>query len=90
MNPFSLALVSSLLLATLVITASGQNSEPTADESGDEVQDAECSDPDNCDNQKCCKHDIVEDADMVRVSCAPKPKDGTRCDSRTEYINHSN
>uniref|UniRef100_A0A090X814 Putative secreted protein n=1 Tax=Ixodes ricinus TaxID=34613 RepID=A0A090X814_IXORI len=90
MNSFTLALVSSLLLAMLITTASDKISEPNVEGSGGQstTRVGECSNPDDCDDRKCCKHDTVE-VDMVTVSCSPKPEDGTPCSSKTEYVGPS-
>uniref|UniRef100_A0A0K8R4Y7 Putative ixodegrin protein n=1 Tax=Ixodes ricinus TaxID=34613 RepID=A0A0K8R4Y7_IXORI len=90
MNTFTLALVSSLLLATLVITASDKIGESHVEGSGGEsaAQLEDCSDRDDCDEEKCCKSTKVE-GDMITVSCSPKPEGGASCNSETEYIGQS-
>uniref|UniRef100_A0A090XE90 Putative secreted protein n=1 Tax=Ixodes ricinus TaxID=34613 RepID=A0A090XE90_IXORI len=90
MNSFTLAFVSSLLLAALVITASDKISESNVEGSGGEsaAQVGDCSNRDDCNEQNCCKHEEVE-GDMVTVSCSPKPKDGASCNSGTEDVGQS-
>uniref|UniRef100_A0A6B0U5S8 Putative salivary secreted peptide n=1 Tax=Ixodes ricinus TaxID=34613 RepID=A0A6B0U5S8_IXORI len=90
MNAFIAALVSCLLLTTLVITVSSKIGESHVERSGGETaaQLEECSDRDDCDEGKCCKNTKVE-GDMITVSCSPKPEGGASCNSETEYIGQS-
>ncbi|XP_029840680.2 uncharacterized protein LOC115324277 [Ixodes scapularis] len=90
MNSFTLALVSSLLLATLVVTASDKISESSIGRSGGDsaAQVRECSDYDDCDEQRCCKHETI-DVDAISVYCTPKPDDGGPCNSGSENAGQS-
>uniref|UniRef100_A0A0K8R5R1 Putative ixodegrin protein n=1 Tax=Ixodes ricinus TaxID=34613 RepID=A0A0K8R5R1_IXORI len=80
MNTFTLALVFSLLLAMLVITASDGIYQATNMESRQEstVQDGECSNRDSCNPPNCCQNETRE-GDMITVSCYPNPHPENPC-----------
>uniref|UniRef100_A0A0K8RJD0 Putative ixodegrin protein n=1 Tax=Ixodes ricinus TaxID=34613 RepID=A0A0K8RJD0_IXORI len=82
MNAFIAALVSCLLLTTLVNTVSSQKAEPADNEAepGSTSEAADCSSERNCDDQKCCLLTTV-DGDMAMATCRPRPKGGESCDS---------
>uniref|UniRef100_A0A090XEC0 Putative salivary secreted peptide n=1 Tax=Ixodes ricinus TaxID=34613 RepID=A0A090XEC0_IXORI len=86
MNPFTLAVVSSLLLTTLVITASDEMYQATNKESKQEstAQDEECSNRDNCNPPKCCQNETRE-GDMITVSCYPNPNPQKPCPRAEEH-----
>uniref|UniRef100_A0A0K8RKD3 Putative ixodegrin protein n=1 Tax=Ixodes ricinus TaxID=34613 RepID=A0A0K8RKD3_IXORI len=77
MNSFIAALVSCLLLTTLVNTASSELMESeAASEANPNTEGTPCSD-NNCGPGLCCQ-DVAE-GDMVTRICKKKPEGSTEC-----------
>uniref|UniRef100_V5GJH8 Putative salivary secreted peptide n=2 Tax=Ixodes ricinus TaxID=34613 RepID=V5GJH8_IXORI len=78
MNAFIAALVSCLLLTTLVITVSSEPLEKEALSEGDpNAEGTPCSDSTTCGHGQCCQ-DTAE-GDMVTRTCREKPQHLTKC-----------
>uniref|UniRef100_A0A0K8RKD0 Putative ixodegrin protein n=1 Tax=Ixodes ricinus TaxID=34613 RepID=A0A0K8RKD0_IXORI len=78
MNAFIAALVSCLLLTTLVNTVSSElMANEAAPEANPNAEGTPCSDSNNCGPGLCCQ-DIAQ-GDMVTRSCQKKPEGSTEC-----------
>uniref|UniRef100_V5IHR5 Putative secreted protein n=1 Tax=Ixodes ricinus TaxID=34613 RepID=V5IHR5_IXORI len=84
MNTFTVSLVLSLVLMTVVITASAEDQETELGNNESDpkstTEDAVCSSASNCDTGRCCLLTTVQ-GDMAIGSCLPKPKVGEKCNS---------